>query len=246
MKEIKPIIELYERASKKSKVVVSDFLSPDVIITFEDYLMKESIFGMNYTKDSGFTEGERCRLLFFKDFYKKENIDNQISLLKIHSKNGGLEHRAVLGSILGLGIVREKVGDIFISKDGTESKVAVDKHLVPFFFSELNKIGFEKIRVETTDDCSVYPRPLEKKLIILSSYRLNGFISKSFKLSRGESQDCIQTGRVKMNHRLIEKSDYLVSVNDLVSCRGKGRFKVLSDEGKTKKDRFKVTIGKYV
>ena len=138
------------------------------------------------------------------------------------------------------------MGDIFISNDGTESKVAVDRHLVPFFLSEWNKVGNEKIRIETTDDISIYPRPLEEKLVIVSSYRLDSFISKSFNLSRGESQHYIETGKVKMNHRLMEKSDCLVSVNDLVSCRGKGRFKVLSDEGKTKKDRFKITIGKYV
>ena len=73
MKAIKPIIELYERASKNSSVEVSDFISPDVIIAFEDYLVKERIFGMDYSKESGFEEGERCRLLFLRIFIKKEN-----------------------------------------------------------------------------------------------------------------------------------------------------------------------------
>ena len=83
MKEIKPIIELYERASKNSKVVGSDFISPDIIVAVEDYLIKDGLCGMDYIKDSGFEEGARCRFIFFKDFYQKDRIDNQISLLKI-------------------------------------------------------------------------------------------------------------------------------------------------------------------
>ncbi|AMP20181.1 hypothetical protein AZF37_02440 [endosymbiont 'TC1' of Trimyema compressum] len=159
---------------------------------------------------------------FFKDFYQKENLENQINILKIISINGRLEHRAVLGSLLGLGVVREKIGDISISKDGMEGKVAVDKHLTPFFLNEWRQVGSEKIELETTEDISIYPRQLEEKLIIVSSYRLDSFVSKSFNLSRGDSQHYIDTGKVKLNYRLTEKSDCIIAVNDLISCRGKG------------------------
>lgn len=243
---LKPILELYERARNKKIGVVSDFLSPDIAIFFEDHIKKAGAHDMSYHYDYGFSEGERGRLVFYKSFYSSEDMDSQIGLLKLTARNGGLEHRSILGSILGLGIVREKIGDITVAVDGFEAKVAVDKHLVPFFLNEWCKVGHEKIVLETTEDSAVYPRPLEEMMIIVSSYRLDAVISKAYPQSRSEGQEAIVSGRIKVNHRLIEKTNHVLSPGDLISYRGKGRFKILSDLGMTKKDRYKVEIGKYI
>ena len=64
----------------------------------------------------GSEDAERVILGFFPDFLTPDVQDFPVTPLKI-SNVGGLNHRDVLGSVLGLGIKREMVGDIYFDAD---------------------------------------------------------------------------------------------------------------------------------
>jgi RNA-binding protein YlmH len=63
-------------------------------------------------------------------------------------------------------------------------------------------------------------------------------------LSRQKSQVLIGQGLVKVNWMVIESPSFECQMGDLISTRGFGRVKILSIEGKTKKDKWRITIGK--
>ena len=72
------------------------------------------------TEFSGGIEGaERQRVLLFPDYYSLEQTDFQICLFEIvyPKKFITLEHRQILGTLMSLGLRREKFGDILIQND---------------------------------------------------------------------------------------------------------------------------------
>jgi len=63
-------------------------------------------------------------------------------------------------------------------------------------------------------------------------------------LSRQKAKLLVQNGLVKVNFKVVEQSSFEVEKGDLISIRGYGRSKVLSIEGKTKKEKWKIVVGK--
>jgi RNA-binding protein YlmH len=48
---------------------------------------------------------------------------------------------------------------------------------------------------------------------------------------------------VKVNWQVIENPSFECQTGDLISARGYGRVKILSIDGKTKKEKWRITIG---
>ena len=61
------------------------------------------------------------------------------------------------------------------------------------------------------------------------------FSSRCLQLSRNQASQLIEKQAVQVNYHLVEKSDYMVQVGDLVSVRKFGRLKLIRDNGQTKK-----------
>ncbi|WP_346427609.1 hypothetical protein [Gracilibacillus sp. YIM 98692] len=56
----------------------------------------------------------------------------------------------------------------------------------------------------------------------------------------------IKKGLVKVNFQSIEQPAYVLEEDDLISVRGKGRTKLSTFEGKTKKDKFRIRYAKLM
>jgi RNA-binding protein YlmH len=84
----------------------------------------------------------------------------------------------------------------------------------------------------------------EEDTITVSSLRLDTALSGIHHLSRQKSQILIGQGLVKVNWMTIESPSFECQTGDLISARGHGRVKILSIEGKTKKEKWRITIGK--
>ena len=52
----------------------------------------------------------------------------------------------------------------------------------------------------------------------------------------------ISSGKVKLNYRQVEKADQLITIGDMISVRGFGRFRLAEQEGFSKSGKAKVTI----
>ncbi|MBE3571322.1 MAG: RNA-binding protein, partial [Bacillales bacterium] len=73
---------------------------------------------------------------------------------------------------------------------------------------------------------------------------LDAVISALYHVSRQKSQDLIKQGLVKVNWAFVENKSFECGEGDVISIRGYGRSKILSIEGKTKKDKWRMVSGR--
>ncbi|WP_442599426.1 RNA-binding protein [Neobacillus sp. D3-1R] len=189
---------------------------------------------------------ERQRALIIPEYYQVENEDYQISFFEIEypKKFVKIEHPQVLGSLMSLGIKREKFGDILI--EGDRVQVVVAKEIDSYIQMQLSSIGRAKINLKEVSftDVITIRNKWEEETTTVSSLRLDTVIAALYHISRQKSQLLIEQGLVKVNFTNIIKPSFECGEFDLISVRGYGRTKILSIEGKTKKDKWRITAGK--
>ncbi|EIJ81574.1 RNA-binding S4 domain protein [Bacillus methanolicus PB1] len=189
---------------------------------------------------------ERKRAVICPDYYQADREDFEICLFEINypKKFITIEHRQVLGSLMSLGLKRGKFGDILIEGDNVQFFAA--KEIADYVSLQLDSIGKASVTI-----CEI---PLENAIQIkeswieetstVSSLRLDAVISALYNLSRHKSQDLIKQGLVRVNWALIENNSFECGEGDVISIRGYGRSKILSIEGKTKKDKWRMVAGR--
>lgn len=240
-KAMKRILDLIEITINRHNVTYTDFLEPNLIYLAKSILNRfEEI---DYVIDGGFKNAERQIISIFSWYYfYEDNEDSPIVPIEIKGNIENLEHKDVLGSILGLGIVRDKVGDIGIFEDSI--KVALSKDISDYVLYNLKKIKRENVEVSliSLEKLGEIEETGTYRDIIASSMRLDVLVSESYNISRSESQKLIQGNLVKVNFSEEDKPSKLIEEKDLISVRGKGRFRISSVDGLTKRERVKLKI----
>lgn len=214
------------------------------------YLKSRNI--KNYELYGGFNDCERKMLLFFPDYIKssehfKDDLElSPITQVKIIKDNFSvLSHRDYLGAILGLGIKREMLGDLFVTKKGCTT-VAI-KNIADYIEKNLTSVGRGTVKISLDsefDDLSCLQNTEEKRCYV-SSMRIDGIIACIFNVSRTVAVEKINRGEVFVNDVLCEKTDMKIPFNTKIVVRGKGKAIVKSDEGITKKGRQAFTAKIY-
>lgn len=197
--------------------------------------------GIEYFAFGGYENAERKVIVFGSS---NVNFEEFISVIRIESKKN-LSHRNVLGSVLGLGIKREMIGDILISDNICD--VIVMKDIAKFILQNLERVGKERVTVSeksllellTIKDNSIV------MTITVASPRIDAVISACFGFSRELSTECIRREKVLLNHFTDISPSKQVKVNDIISVRGYGRVKIVDFCGETKKARSKIVVRKY-
>ena len=194
----------------------------------------------------GGNHSERKRAIIAPYYEEIDVKDFQLSLLQAnyHVKFLTLEHRDIMGSFLSLGIKREKLGDIY--SEGGLIQLIVAGDISPFVLIHLTGIKRAKL--------TFAEKPLsdlvEKELAwmetdkTVSSLRLDNLVKEIYNISRNDAADAIRKKLVKVNFKVIEDGKFAVFENDLISLRGKGRSKLIKINGRSKKDKLKITIAK--
>ena len=170
--------------------------------------------------------------------------DFPLVILRIAPKNprffAPLTHRDYLGAILGAGIKRDKVGDIFVSGDTAYAVVA---DTVANAVEKIDAVGGNSVKTERAETVPEETRPKsETRRIVASSMRADVIVSRVFSLSRLDAGAYIKNSRVALNGTLLAKDEKRLSVGDVVSVRGKGKFRLLAVEGNTKKDKILLLV----
>ena len=78
----------------------------------------------------------------------------------------------------------------------------------------------------------------------VSSMRLDVVLAGVSNISRQKAQSLINAGKVKVNWTVREAVAFELQEGDIVSARGFGRMKVIMTEGRTKKDKIRLQIGR--
>ncbi len=156
-----------------------------------------------------------------------------------------LTHRDYLGSILGLGIERCKIGDILVK--GNEACFFCQERMADFLLQELRTVRHTSVTVEACDFQEQGFRPEEEEITgTVASVRLDSVISLAFNISRSSTAPLIEGGKVFVNGKLITSNGYHLNEGDLISVRGQGKFRYGSMMNQTKKGRKLINLFRYI
>lgn len=244
---------LFARAIDRAALAVktfepqfSDFMDPFKMAQLSEICRGEHNFGLNPMIWGGCEGTERCIMGFFPDFTEPDPELFPISCIKM-SYNGKfsrqLTHRDYLGSVLGLGISREKTGDIFIEDDC--AYMFMDKDVASFVVSSLERVGHTKVKTDFAKD---YKRSAEEgteKRFTVASLRLDAVLSGAFNISRGRIAELIKGEKAFVNWQSITSAAHTVSQGDMLTLRGTGRVMIKEICGITKKDRVALVAEIY-
>ena len=157
-----------------------------------------------------------------------------------------LSHRDVLGALMNLGIERSTLGDILLCDN--VAYIFCTEKMADYLAGELTQIRHTPVHcciAEQLPDISVLHK-VEEVRVQVTSIRLDAVISKVYNLSRGDSLELFRAKRVFVGGKLCENNSYGLKEGEIVSVRGFGKFKYLSQGGVSKKGKVNVTVGKYV
>ncbi len=236
-----------ERCRSENRICYTDFLD----MRMQGLLTSEIKYsGVNYFFDGGYDTAERRIAVFLPDWATEDNYleDRPIKILRVLHKLGGreLSHRDYLGSILGLGLSRSKIGDILVYKNGAD--IIIDSELEEFLLANYFKAGRTELSLSAVPIEELNLSEVRTEIIkdTLASLRLDAFLASAFRSSRARAQEAIRQGLVFVNHAECLKPDKELEEGDIVVLRGKGKCVLEEIGGTSKKDRTFISIKKYI
>ncbi|MDR1663367.1 MAG: hypothetical protein LBR83_00390 [Clostridiales bacterium] len=152
-------------------------------------------------------------------------------------------HRDYLGSILGLGIDRAKIGDIRIGESGAVIYAASE--IAEYIAENLTRVGRVAVKISAGGALPGLRESGAQVRVTVASLRLDAVVSAAFHISRGKSAALIEGEKVFVNWKPVLNGAKTLAEGDVVTARGLGRVKVEGEAGRTKKDRVSVIITKY-
>ncbi|MDE5715887.1 MAG: hypothetical protein K2I42_07155 [Anaeroplasmataceae bacterium] len=191
--------------------------------------------------DGGFEKAEMKRAIFSSFKVDISSFKILIYEIKYNKRYLTLNHRKILGSLMGLGIKRESIGDIVLIED--RAYFAVTSDIAFFVVSEFKTIHGIPIDLEETKDRIEIKKSLKIETHIVSSLRLDCIVASAYKKSRSAVEDMIQNGLVALNHIECLNGSKQVSTSDVISVRHKGRVYIEEIGGKTKSNRIIIKLG---
>ena len=205
----------------------------------------------NHLFTGGFADAERTVCAFLPDWLEEADWlegqeYNPIRAIRCTWNGGNLTHRDFLGAILGLGLDREKVGDLLV-KEGSCDVLALED-VADFLLLHLDQAGRVRLKVSPISLEQVSPPATQVKVIrdTVSSLRLDAVAASGFSLARGKAADLISSGKVQLNHQECLKPDRAVAQGDSISCRGFGKCVVKEVGGPSKKGRIMIVLERYI
>ncbi|MCO7128109.1 YlmH/Sll1252 family protein [Sporolactobacillus shoreicorticis] len=236
--------DLRDQAAERYVSKRTDFLDPRQQIILKSVIgsrddVRLSFFG-------GYDQAERARALILPKYAEEKDNPFQLSYLEVRypSKFGMITHPQLLGSLIGTGVSRDKIGDLLIEEG--HAQFICTEELEPYFALNLNSVG----------KMSVSCVPIKRQALLhgvddwqnfdgtISSLRLDTVLSEVYHLPRAKTSELITKGFVKVNWKIVEKRDFEICEGDCLSLRGFGRSKIISSGGLTKKNKIRIQYGK--
>jgi len=233
----KRFVELYDRAETRGYAVYSDFLT----LSEQDILLSTVT---TVELIGGYAAAER-KIACFGESYGAEPPCVWLKIEPRQQKFADkLTHRDFLGSLLGLGIKRELLGDIIVYENC--GYLYCLESISGFITDSLTSVKRTSVECKTVDAPPENSTGLpEESVMTVASARLDALISEVFNLSRSQSAELFAAELVFVNSRTARKPAAEPNEGDMISVRGKGRFIYVGSLGETKKGRLRVSVRVY-
>ena len=251
---------------QKGIVATLSFLTPGERKRAERILRAAGVLGQAWSF-GGYPDAERASLFLLPEYLTDclgaplaecdssevcallgEELNDAVCAVRI--KGSGfrtLSHRDFLGSILGLGIARDALGDVAV-QDAHTAVVFGPRALVQFLLNSLERVGADAVRVSeyVLDENFTDGRHYQPVNDTVASARLDCVVAALCSLSRDAAQTAVRTGLVEVDFEVEERTDLILVPPTTVSVRGYGRFILRSFDGQTRKGRLRLCADRLV
>lgn len=237
---------------KKSMITSTDFLDlrkQSVVVSF---LKRQK--GVKWELYGGYDNAER-KVIVFLPFYVddfnsfiKDNPDKMPFVVFRAQKDSfsTLSHRDYLGALTGLGIKREKLGDIIVDDEGCYffAKESVAK----FIDQNFSQAGRGTLKISQVKEKIDFSKNVNVKEMccFVATPRLDAVVSSVYSLSRSKAAEVVERGLVFVNDEQILKPDFRLKKGDKLVLKGKGRSIIKDDSSKSKKGRTALIVDMFI
>ena len=146
---------------------------------------------------------------------------------------------------MGQQLRREIIGDILV-REG-EAYVFADERVEKVLMTQMDRIGRVGVEVQkgAPRDIAVEQQFREIRGT-LASLRLDAAVALCCGVSREKAAAMITAGLVQKNHLELQNVSAALENGDILSIRGKGKFRLETDGALTRKGRVAVRVLQYL
>ena len=227
--------ELIDRACRHGQTQFTPFLDPATARVFIGRASKASLEAGCF---GGYPQAERIMCFCGWD----PDPRYPITALEISwdARFGTVEHHDVLGAVMGLGLSRERFGDLLCYDD--HAYLFAHETSARLIEAMLTSCGRVPVHVCVCEHPQIEPRQGLCVTATFASPRLDAILSAALRVSRTIAQKLVSQGLVSVNFVQALKPDVQLKPQDVISVRGKGRIIIRQSGGKSKKDRTYITL----
>lgn len=238
----------FQQCSQQYRIAYTNFLD-----LRQRSLVEKMFMELNRANDDvrcsfygGYEDAERTLAVFMPDYADESDCALSVIRIKTPSGSRNLTHRDYLGSLMGLGLKREVIGDILVSDNSADIIILDD--IKDFILLNYSKAGRTTLQLEAVPLTELHIPKVRTEMIkdTVASLRLDNVISSAFKLSRAKAAAAIRSGLIFVNSMQSEKLDMQVNEGDKLVFRGKGKAYLREIGGRTRKDRIFIAIERYI
>ena len=245
---IAKVLDKKKICNSKNKITYTDFLNEKEQRVIEKNVKLENAFfyGVNENAD-------RKILVFYPEKLTEElvrkSLKSVLSGIRIILKNdqiGNYEHKNYLSALIKIGIDRGKIGDILVDDYGADIiAFDINKEFIIQSLSELTRFRKANIDVIPIDDIKQKIDRFEESTIIVSSMRIDNIVAELAGCSRTNADEYINSEKVFVNYETALKVSKTIFEGDIVTIRGKGKFRIDGLVRNTRNNRFVIKVNKY-
>lgn len=242
------VLDKLELAQRRGVPAHTQFLSPAQRAAVESLIRADG--HPRHLFVGGYADAERTVCVFLPDWLEEKDWPSgEHPLAALHftaSAGARLTHRDWLGSIMGIGLTREKIGDLLVEEN--RCQIILLAETMPIVRSQLEKVGRYPVHgVDIPlDELTAPERTVKLIRDTFATLRLDAVAASAFSMSRSKAAELIASGRVSLNHVECTKPDRQVGEGDIITCRGNGKCTVKQITGQSKKGRIMAELERYV
>lgn len=238
--EFDRLLELASQAQRQGRCRFTPFLTPPEA---ELALAAAKRAGVAVELAGGYEGAERC----MARFAPADAAPQPFPLAAVELTWPGQDapaHRDLLGALMGLGVKRDRTGDIAVAQG--RATLFVEAAMGPLVAEGMVSAGRARLAARLLESVDALPAPQgEEVRITVMSPRLDAVVADGFHLSRGDAAELIEAGAVKLRHAPTLRPDARVARGDAISVRGYGRLRVDEIGQPTRKGRLPVALTRF-
>ena len=155
-----------------------------------------------------------------------------------------INHSNILGTLFSLGISDDIIGDIFV-EDGYFYYTNLTR-MNQFIEDNLTRISNYPVKLKRVDEIILNKDHFKELNVLVSSKRLDNVVSKIINKSRRQIDEMIANKEILLNYEEIKNGNKILNDNDILSIRRHGKYKIVCEDGITKRNNIVLKLVKYV